>query len=257
MKNQIIFFLIFSTFGYSQTVSNYVDEAMEYWRTRNKTKEIEAWDNAIKTDTLNCAWLYYMRANSKSSYDKQGAIKDYLLALEANQNCVIEYGEGEWGEDTFLSSNYNEYEVYIGIGKVQVEIEDYSNAMINFNKVIKGKSKFIIWEALLERGKLKALLKDHRGAISDFDLVLVYNPKATIVYSLRGDSKFWIKDYTGAINDYTKRIQLYPNDSSLEFYNRGLARLALKLKDLGCKDLSKAGEQGISEAYEMIEKYCN
>lgn len=258
MKNIIIIIILFfSIFGYSQTVSDYVDEATEYWRTGNKTKEIEAWDNAIKIDTLNCAWLYYMRANSKSDYDKQGAIKDYLLALEVNQNCEIEYGKGEWGDDTVVISTYNEYEVYLNIGKLQVEIDDYNNAMINFNKVIKGKNKFIIWEALLERGKLKALLKDHRGAISDFDLVLKYNPKATVIYSNRGDSKFYIKDYLGAINDYSKIIQLFPLKSAVEFCNRGLARLALKQKDLGCKDLSKAGEQGYSEAYEMIEKYCN
>ncbi len=37
----------------------------------------------------------------------------------------------------------------------------------------------------------------------------------------------------------------------------GLAKLYLKEEKLACKDLSKAGELGITEAYNIIKRYCN
>lgn len=257
MKNIIIIILaLFSIVGYSQTVTEYVEEAISYPNFEEyKIKQIEAWDNAIKSDTLNCAWLYYMRAIAKNSHDKVGAIKDYLKSMESNKDCEIEYQVGDefWTGGIVPDDN----ELYLKIARIQILIEEYKNAMINLNLIIKSGNKKILYEVYFERGKLKALLKDHRGAITDFDLVLKYNPKVTAIFSLRGDSKFFLKDYLGAINDYTKRIQLYPFDSAIEFYNRGLVKLALKHKESGCKDLSIAGEQGFSEAYEMIEKYCN
>ena len=40
------------------------------------------------------------------------------------------------------------------------------------------------------------------------------------------------------------------------YYNRGLVLIYLKDKEKGCIDLSRAGELGVSEAYSVINKYC-
>ena len=51
-------------------------------------------------------------------------------------------------------------------------------------------------------------------------------------------------------------IKLQPNLAEA-YYNRALTLLYLDEIKLACKDLSKAGELGITEAYNVIKRYCN
>ena len=64
------------------------------------------------------------------------------------------------------------------------------------------------------------------------------------------------KDYLGAINDYSKAIELEP-DFAEAYFNRGLTRIFLDDMEGGSLDLSKAGELGLTEAYNVIKRYCN
>ena len=41
------------------------------------------------------------------------------------------------------------------------------------------------------------------------------------------------------------------------YYFRGLSKIKIGQKEEGCKDLSKAGELGKSEAYKAISHNCN
>ena len=40
------------------------------------------------------------------------------------------------------------------------------------------------------------------------------------------------------------------------YYNRGLVLIYLKDREKGCIDLSRAGELGVVEAYNVINRYC-
>ena len=64
------------------------------------------------------------------------------------------------------------------------------------------------------------------------------------------------KDYLGAINDFSKAIELEP-DFAEAYFNRGLTRIFLDDMEGGSLDLSKAGELGLTEAYNVIKRYCN
>ncbi|MCA6471303.1 MAG: tetratricopeptide repeat protein [Chitinophagaceae bacterium] len=55
--------------------------------------------------------------------------------------------------------------------------------------------------------------------------------------------------------EYTKAIELDPKYAAA-YLSRGLCYLILAEKNKGCLDLSKAGELGDGEAYDMIKKYC-
>ena len=72
---------------------------------------------------------------------------------------------------------------------------------------------------------------------------------------------FWNKnekmliDYSGAIEDFTKVIDINPKNAD-SYYNRGLLLMINNQKDKGCMDLSKAGELGLSKAYEAIKINC-
>jgi hypothetical protein len=71
----------------------------------------------------------------------------------------------------------------------------------------------------------------------------------------KGVAKGELGDYIGAIQDYNKAIELNPNHADA-YYNRGLAKIKLGQKDSGCLDPSKAGELGLSQAYDSIKQYC-
>jgi hypothetical protein len=40
------------------------------------------------------------------------------------------------------------------------------------------------------------------------------------------------------------------------YFNRGLVLIYLKDKEKGCIDMSRAGELGIGDAYNVISRYC-
>ncbi len=77
-----------------------------------------------------------------------------------------------------------------------------------------------------------------------------------MAYFNRGNAKYELEDYRGAIADYSKAIEINPNDADA-YGNRGIAMIKLGQKDSGCLDLSKAGELGYFDAYDVIKEYCN
>ena len=57
-----------------------------------------------------------------------------------------------------------------------------------------------------------------------------------------------------AYEDYTKAIEINPHFAEA-YYNRGLIQIYMKDTRKGCLDISKAGELGIEEAYEVLKIY--
>lgn len=75
------------------------------------------------------------------------------------------------------------------------------------------------------------------------------------LYFNRGTSKFMLNDFRGAISDYSSELESNPNSID-SYYYRGIAAICVAKKDSGCADLSKAGELGHPDAYEIISKFC-
>ena len=61
------------------------------------------------------------------------------------------------------------------------------------------------------------------------------------------------KAYNDAINAYTQAIEI-DNDFAEAYFNRGLTRIYIDQNDAGLQDLSKAGELGIYQAYNLITR---
>lgn len=57
-----------------------------------------------------------------------------------------------------------------------------------------------------------------------------------------------------AFEDYTRAIELNPLFAEA-YYNRGLIQIFMKDTRKGCLDISKAGELGIEQAYEVLKRY--
>jgi hypothetical protein len=56
--------------------------------------------------------------------------------------------------------------------------------------------------------------------------------------------------------DLNKAIEIEPEFAEA-YYNRGLTKIYLDDLDGAAVDLSRAGELGLTSAYNVIKRYCN
>ena len=102
----------------------------------------------------------------------------------------------------------------------------------------------------------KAVLhdKDYRLVKSDLDKVLELVPDFAFAYYNRANVNVGLNDYKAAIVDYTAAIELN-GDFAEAYFNRGLSRIYTGNVREGVSDLSKAGELGMYQAYNVIKRY--
>lgn len=96
----------------------------------------------------------------------------------------------------------------------------------------------------------------HNKVLNDYSEAARINPSLPYVYYNMANVKLTLKKYQRAIDDYSMAIRLKPNLAEA-YYNRALTLLYVNEPKLACKDLSTAGELGLSEAYNIIKRYCN
>ena len=177
-----------------------------------------------------CDYGYAMREIS----DLVNADKAYKMALNSaakNELTSMEY-------KTWADINY--------------KLKDYYKAIKLCNKGIDKKQDD--YGLYLLRGLCKTELNDLRGSILDFE-VMAKNQPNTVVYLMLGESQMKLNMTAEALASFSKSIEL-DGQQGTAYYYRGLVRLGLKQKNLGCLDLSKAGELGVKEAYSMINMLC-
>jgi tetratricopeptide (TPR) repeat protein len=160
-----------------------------------------------------------------------------------------------------LEKNYTDYRTY-------TEAVNKFTLALDFKEL--NSNKIALRLIYILRGIAKNRLKDYRGAILDFDKFISLTPEQTIeseiegglkmlaaAYSFRGMSKRNLNyPYQETMIDHNKAIKLNPKDG-LNYLRRAITRQKFNLKNEACLDFSKAGELGISEAYEIIRDYCN
>lgn len=96
---------------------------------------------------------------------------------------------------------------------------------------------------------------DYSEAIEDMRRAIELMPELPHAYYNLGNLYYMIGDMPGAIEQFSKAIELFPYFAEA-YYNRGMVQIYLQDTQKGCLDLSKAGELGLSQAYEMMGKYC-
>lgn len=91
-------------------------------------------------------------------------------------------------------------------------------------------------------------------AISDLNKVLKLHPDFAYAYYNRANLLALSGKLPEAYDDYTKAIEAYPSFAQA-YYNRGVIQIYMKDTRKGCIDISKAGELGITNAYDILEHY--
>ena len=92
-----------------------------------------------------------------------------------------------------------------------------------------------------------------KKAIDDLKKAMALNADNPYLHYDLGNAYALQKDYARAMVYYDKALKL---DSRIAeaYYNRGLVKIALQQQTEGLKDLGKAGELGLYDAYGVIKQ---
>ncbi|MBO4315189.1 MAG: tetratricopeptide repeat protein [Prevotella sp.] len=117
----------------------------------------------------------------------------------------------------------------------------YCHIMINESGASQGVEEIKLRNAAAQSDMEKALSLNENNAFLYYDIATIYAQQ---------------KEYNKAIDLYQKAIQLNGNLAEA-YYNLGLVRIFNNSKAQGIKDLSKAGELGLYDAYSIIKRYSS
>ena len=96
---------------------------------------------------------------------------------------------------------------------------------------------------------------DYSEAIADMRAAAETVPDIPYIYFNLGNLYCLASEHVQSIENYTRAIELYPYMGDA-YFNRGLVLIYLKDREKGCIDLSRAGELGVADAYNVIKRYC-
>ncbi len=143
------------------------------------------------------------------------------------------------------------------------QVEDFNSAIADFDWVIKHYPANVLAYFNRANARIKEAEASKDGltqatcmlAINDLYMALQLDPK--LIYAVYNIGYIHIlqEKYADAITYFTQCINTYP-DFAEAYYNRGLIYIYQGNKEAGRKDLSKAGELGLHEAYNIIKRYA-
>ena len=150
-------------------------------------------------------------------------------------------------------------------------VQDYSSAIDDCTKGLKLSSlnpqlstiltfcranwRFKLLEYQRSTGALTAVSSmDFDIMLRDYDYVTKLQPDFAFAYYNKANMLCAQKEYESAIQHYTKAISC-DNDFAEAYFNRGLTRIYIDQVNEGIADLSKAGELGIYQAYNLITRF--
>ena len=170
-----------------------------------------------------------------------------LLLFGALALCLNSFGQGNYYES----------------GMANWRSKNYISAISDLTKVIETEEDGHVIGSLFIRATCKGKVGDHRGALLDYNTLFLIMQHENIpeteatanIYLDRGITRMRLEDHEGAEGDFTRAIEL-KNNYGQAFMMRGLMRYILGFTETACLDYSRAGELGISEAYEVIKEQC-
>ena len=88
----------------------------------------------------------------------------------------------------------------------------------------------------------------------DYDYVINHLPDFSFAYYNKANMLCVQQDFKAAISYYTQAITS-DGDFAEAYFNRGLTYIYIGEHEKGIADLSKAGELGIYQAYNLISRF--
>lgn len=135
-------------------------------------------------------------------------------------------------------------------------IKDYASAVDDCTKAIliadKDLEPVIVFCRATWRYRLAEI--DYELILRDYDQVIRLQSDFAFAYYNKANILCAQREYKDAIAYYTRAIQR-DNDFAEAYFNRGLTYVYIGENEKGLADLSKAGELGIYQAYNLITRF--
>lgn len=157
------------------------------------------------------------------------------------------------GEDIFKSLlNDPDFGLYASMNLSALQ---YAKAELLLNEQAYDNSIYITQKRVSNRPQTKTFERpDYQQSLNTLSGLLDKNKKNPFLWYNIGNIHLQMQEFNKAIDDYTNAINLEPHLAEA-YYNRALTLLYLNEKELAMRDLSKAGELGINEAYVVIKRF--
>lgn len=148
-------------------------------------------------------------------------------------------------------------------------VQDYRSAIEDCNRALQIRDQFPIayfcranWRYKMleyqrvsgEETNADAIKLEFEILQRDYDQVILLQPDFPFSFYNKGNILCIQKDYQAAIHYYSSAIDIDP-DFAEAYFNRGLTRIYTNDTEKGLQDLSKAGELGIYQAYNLISRF--
>lgn len=159
---------------------------------------------------------------------------------------------------------------YLNRGITYLLLKNYDAAMSDFDSAIAANPDFTV--AYMARAYTRgakthtpAAAADDSGrlpdtdraalaaSIADYDTALRLDPRLMFAWFNKGNIHYEAGDMTSAMQCYTEAIAINPQLGAA-YFNRGLAYLQMGNRQPAFDDLSKAGELGVLQSYNLLKR---
>ncbi|MFI3247952.1 MAG: tetratricopeptide repeat protein [Rikenellaceae bacterium] len=174
-----------------------------------------------------------------------------LFKLGITQNLIKQYTSSLESISNAIKSNPNNPFLYINRAAARAE-------MIEFISSIESSFQRISIDADPANRLNNATKRsyDYDEAIADIEIAIKLHPTLAYNYYNLGGLLVISGRLPEAYDAYNKAIELYSGFAQA-YYNRGIVQIMMKDTRKGCIDLSKAGELGIDNAYQLLQRYSS
>jgi tetratricopeptide (TPR) repeat protein len=186
----------------------------------------------------------------------EGPSREFLLALSEIDQKQYNAAQGHY--DRAIEGEGDRYELFYKafyyMNRAVLRAE-----MIDFIASIESNVQTLTMD---DKGNTRARVReqvtshyDYTEALADMEQAAAIQPAMPYIQFNLGNLYCLSQQLVNAIDSYGRAIALYPYMGEA-YFNRGLVLIYLKDKEKGCIDLSRAGELGIGDAYNVISRYC-
>lgn len=201
-------------------------------------------DSKISSDSL----LLFDRAAAEAL--QQDHTWEHLFMRGITQSLVKQYTNAVSSYTQAIRLNPSNPFLYLNRSTTRAEMIDFISSIDNAYQRIT-----IDNDPALKLENRTTRHYDYDEAIEDLNKALKLYPDFAYAWYNRANLYALSDKLPEAYEDYTRAIELNPQFAEA-YYNRGLVQIVMKDTRKGCLDLSKAGELGIEQAYEMLKKYA-
>jgi tetratricopeptide (TPR) repeat protein len=229
---------------------------LSQWKVEEYSKKI-AWQNEFINNNKKLSRGYFNRAvyyDLRNDYNK--SIVDFDKAIKSDERAIMKYfSNGSTPSNTKRQNAFTTTLLsYFGRAVTRMKMADYIQSLSTLPEPSTLTIKGVATQE--EEEDKDGTIMDYSEILDDYEKVIFMNPRFIFGWFNMANVKVKQRNYIGAIEDYSKAIEI-ENDYAEAYYNRGLTRIFLDDLEGGAIDLSKAGELGIEEAYNVIKRYCN